>query len=413
MSAIKGLICRKCHRTFEAKALYYCEYCFGPLDVDYDYAKIKKVIARKRVRKGPSSIWRFKDLLPVDGERYVEIHAGYTPLQRADRLGAMLGIKNLFIKNDTLNPTYSTKDRMVSVAVSRGIELGYKTLACASTGNLAQSLAAHAAKAGLKSYIFVPNDTEPLKLTATGIYNPNVLFVDGTTEEINKLCLEFMSRTSWGFVNVNLRPYYYEGAKTLAFEVVEQLDWTPPDHVILPMASGGTLIKVKRGFEELEYLDLIRHDRTVIHGVQAEGCSPITTAYRTNSRLIRPVKPDTIAKSLAVSNPADGIYALEIIRKTGGAAEGASDDEIIDGIKLLAQTEGIFAEPAGGAAVAAAVKLAKTKIFKPTDNVVLYITGGGLKTPEYVSDLVMKPNTIKPDPAILEQVIASINRSES
>lgn len=412
MGNLTTLKCRECGRTSEPGAASVCEYCFGPLDVDYNYGRISKLVTKKRIRKGPASIWRYIEFLPLDGTRLIDLSPGFTPLQPAERLAAELGIRNLFIKNETVNPTFSCKDRMVAVAVSRAVELGYDTVACASTGNLANSLAAHAARAGLKSFIFIPHDAEPVKLTCTSVYDPVLIAVRGSTARINALCNEVMNRWPWAFVNINLRPYYSEGAKTIAYEIAEQLDWQAPDHVVVPVASGSMLTKIHKGFTELVLAELLRTQHVAMHGVQAEGCSPVATAFQKKSELIQPVNPATIAKSLAIGNPADGLYALKIIRETGGSAVAVSDNEIIQGMKLLARMEGIFAEPAGGAAIAALDKLARARAFKPTDKVVAVVSGLGMKTPETIQDRLKSPRAIEPTIERLEEFFDEMNRQK-
>ncbi|MEO6906699.1 MAG: threonine synthase, partial [Abditibacteriaceae bacterium] len=345
--------------------------------------------------KGPASIWRYAPLLPVEGEPKVNLEAGFTPLVRAERLGKKLGIKELYLKNDTANPTWSFKDRVVSVALSRAVELGFDTAACASTGNLANSVAAHAAHAGLKCYVFIPSDLEAGKVMNSLIYNPTLLSVDGNYDEVNRLCAEVADRTNWAFVNVNVRPYYSEGSKTLAYEVAEQLGWQAPDHVVVPVASGSLLTKVHKGFGELIKLGLIDEKRTRISAAQAEGCSPVVAAYLRGDDFVAPVKPNTIAKSLGIGNPADGIYAIDVIKKTDGNAATVTDDEIVDGIKLLAETEGIFTETAGGVTIGVLQKLAESGQIGKDETVVAYITGIGLKTQEAIAGKTSQPIQIK------------------
>lgn len=411
MGNFTNLKCKECGRTFEPGAVSVCEYCFGALDVDYNYERITKLVTKKRIRRNNPDIWRYSDFLPLDGPNFVDLSPGFTPLLKADRLGAELGIKNLYIKNETVNPTFSCKDRMVAVAVSRAVELGFDTVACASTGHLAQSLAAHAARAGLKSYIFIPHDAEPVKLTSTRIYDPTLIAVKGTTARINSLCNEVMSRVRWAFVNINLRPYYAEGAKTIAYEIAEQLDWNAPDHVVVPVASGTTLTKIHKGFGELAATELLRTAHVALHGVQPEGCAPIVNSFLRGSELIQPVIPATIAKSLSIGDPADGIYAMRVIRETGGQATAVSDKEIIDGVKLLAKTEGVYAEPAGGAAVAALGRLSKARAFRASDTVVAVITGLGMKTPEAVQDKLKPPRPITPTIEELEAFFTEMKRN--
>ncbi len=412
LSNVTGLICRECGNTVDMIAQNQCDVCFGPMDVNYNYARIKKLVTKKRIRKGPANIWRYKEFLPAQTEKYVDLAPGFTPLQRAERLGEELGIKNLLIKNDTINPTFSCKDRMVCVAMTCAIEQNFEIVACASTGNLAQSLAAYAAKSGLKSYIFVPAGSNEIRLSSTNIYDPILLGVKGDPSQLNKLCSEIMLNSNWGFINVNLRPYYAEGAKTLAYEVAEQLDWKTPDHLVIPMGSGTTMTKIHKGFQEMVDAELLRHARVTFNGVQSTGCSPIVKAFNAKSELIQPEAPSTIAKSLAVGNPADGYYALKIIRGSDGLAVSVTDKDIRAGIKLLARLEGIFAEPAGGAVVAALGKMAALRHFKATDTVVAYITGAGLKTPDIIKDIVPKPRIIEPTVDSLDAAVAAINRAK-
>ena len=345
---VTGLRCRECQRPFPAEALHVCDYCFGPLEVAYDYDAIAATVSAARIASGPRSIWRYRDLLPVDDDAPVDLGAGFTPLVRADRLAAELGLGELWIKDDTANPTGSFKDRVVSVALTKARQLGFKVAACASTGNLANSVAAHAARAGMDSVVLIPHDLEAAKVTMTAVYGGKVIAVNGTYDDVNRLCAELTSeRPSWAFVNVNVRTYYAECSKTLAFEIAEQLGWQAPDHVVVPIGSGSQLTKVAKGFAELGTVGLLDEVPEVrISGAQAEGCAPVATAFAEGSDAIRPVKPKTIAKSLAIGNPADGWYALDTIRRTGGSCAAVTDDEVIDAIHLLARTEGIFAETA-------------------------------------------------------------------
>ena len=402
---LKSLKCRECGAEYPLEARHVCEYCFGPLEVDYDYDVIKTLMTRESIAKGPASIWRYAPLLPVEGEPKVNLEAGFTPLVRAERLAKKLGIKELYLKNDTANPTWSFKDRVVSVALSRAVELGFDTAACASTGNLANSVAAHAAHAGLKCYVFIPSDLEAGKVMNSLIYNPNLLSVDGNYDEVNRLCAEVADRTNWAFVNVNVRPYYSEGSKTLAYEVAEQLGWQAPDQVVVPVASGSLLTKVHKGFGELIKLGLIDEKNTRVSAAQAEGCSPVAAAYLRGDDFVSPVKPNTIAKSLGIGNPADGIYAIDIIKKTGGSAATVTDDEVVDGIKLLAETEGIFTETAGGVTIGVLQKLAESGQIGKDETVVAYITGIGLKTQEAVLGKTSQPLHIKPNLASFEDAI--------
>ncbi len=397
MAKMKALICRECGKEYPTKATHVCELCFGPLEVKYNYEEIKQNISRKKIESGPHSMWRYIDLLPIEGEPSVGPHAGFTPMVRAKNLGAFLGLDELYIKNDTVNhPTLSFKDRVVAVALTRARELGFETVACASTGNLANSVAAHAAAVGMRCYVFIPGDLEAAKVLGNLIYKPNVVEVEGNYDDVNRLCSEIAGEHKWAFVNINIRPYYAEGSKTLAFETAEQLGWRAPDQVVIPMASGSLLTKIKKGLQEMEALGLIGKVKTKINGAQAEGCSPISTAFKEGRDFFRPVKPKTIAKSLAIGNPADGYYALKATAETGGAMDMVSDEEVVEGIKLLAQTEGIFAETAGGVTIGVLQKLVKQGIIKKGDVTVAYITGNGLKTQEAVIDAVGRPVRIQP-----------------
>ena len=404
---VSGLRCRECARPYPAEALHACEWCFGPLEVTYDYDAIAATVTRERIAAGPPTIWRYADLLPARAEGAVDLGAGFTPLLRADRLAAELGLGELWVKNDTVNPTGSFKDRVVSVALTRARELGFKVAACASTGNLANSVAAHAARAGMESYVFVPADLEPAKIVASAVYGTRLVAVDGTYDEVNRLCGELAAEhDDWAFVNVNLRTYYAEGSRTLAFEVAEQLGWQAPDHVVVPVASGAQLTKIAKGFAELGRVGLLdlpaggnatgAKPSVRISGAQAVGCSPVATAFAAGADHVRPVKPDTIAKSLAIGDPADGPYVLDVVRRSGGAVAAVTDDEITEGIRLLARTEGIFAETAGGTTIATLAKLAASGVVRSDERVVVYVTGNGLKTLDAVSPHVGPAATIRP-----------------
>lgn len=395
---VVALRCRECARQAPPEALHVCDYCFGPLEVAYDYEAIAARVSRGRIEAGPRSIWRYRDLLPVSDDAPVELGAGCTPLVRADRLAAELGLGELWIKDDTANPTGSFKDRVVSVALTKARQLGFKVAACASTGNLANSVAAHAARAGMASVVLVPRDLEAAKITMTAVYGGTLVAVDGTYDEVNRLCAELASEhPSWAFANVNLRAYYAEGSKTLAFEIAEQLGWEAPDHVVCPVASGSQLTKVAKGFRELGTVGLLPEVPEVrISGAQAAGCSPVATAFAAGADTIRPVKPSTIARSLSIGNPADGWYALQAVRQSGGALASVSDDEIRDAIGLLARTEGIFAETAGGVTVATLAKLAASGVVGRDERVVALVTGHGLKTVEALVGSVGPLTTIAP-----------------
>lgn len=385
---VLGLQCRECGERYPAEALHVCSLCFGPLEVVYDYDVIRAEVSRASIAAGPHSVWRYRALLPIEGERIVDTQTGMTPLVRAENLGRALGLRNLWVKNDTVNPTYSFKDRPVSIAAARALELGFDTLACASTGNLAGSVAAHAAKAGMRACIFIPADLEPAKIVGASIYEPIIFAVDGNYDDVNRLCSEIADDYGWAFVNINVRPYYAEGSKTLAFEVAEQLGWRLPDRVVVPIASGSMFTKIHKGFHELQTVGLVGPGTVKMVGAQAEGCSPVVQAYREGTFTVRPVRPHTIAKSLAIGNPADGYYSLKVVEETGGALEAVSDEEIVDGIRLLAREEGIFAETAGGVTVGVLKKLAMAGAIDPDELVVAYITGNGLKTTDAVAEHV-------------------------
>ena len=398
VSFVQGLRCRECGHAFPAEALHVCEWCFGPLEVVYDYEKIAAATSRASIAAGPPSIWRYANLLPAVNDGAVDLGAGYTPLVRADRLAAELGLGELWLKNDTLNPTGSFKDRVVSVALARARAMGFKVAACASTGNLANSVAAHAARAGMRHVVFIPADLEAGKVVTTAVYGPSLIAVDGSYDDVNRLCAELASeQPTWAFVNVNLRTYYAEGSKTLAFETVEQLGWEAPDHVVVPVASGSQLTKIAKGFRELHQVGLLDDEPHVrVSGAQAAGCSPVATAFTEGHDYIRPVKPSTIAKSLAIGNPADGPYALDEVRRSGGGLEAVTDQEIVDAMLLLARTEGIFAETAGGVTIATLARLAAKGVVRHDERVVAYITGAGLKTIEAVAPVCRPTATIAP-----------------
>jgi threonine synthase len=395
---VDGLRCRECGRGYPAEALHVCEFCFGPLEVAYDYDAIAAAVTRESIAAGPPTMWRYAALLPAEAEGAVDLGAGWTPLVRADRLAAEFGLGELWLKNDTMNPTGSFKDRVTSVALTKARELGFKVAACASTGNLANSVAAHAARAGMRSYVFIPSDLEQQKIITTAVYGGNLIAIDGTYDDVNRLCAELTSEhPSWAFVNVNVRTYYAEGSKTLAFEVAEQLGWRAPDHVVVPIASGSQLTKIHKGFKELSITGLLHEEpHTRVSGAQALGCSPVAAAFAEGHDFVRPVRPNTIAKSLAIGNPADGPYALDVVRSTGGAIAAVTDAEIVDAMLLLARTEGIFAETAGGVTVATLGKLAASGVIRRDERVVAFITGNGLKTLDAVAARVGPTTTIKP-----------------
>ncbi|MHC5614794.1 MAG: threonine synthase [Nostoc sp.] len=391
----QALKCKECGAEYELKATNVCELCFGPLEVKYDYSALRLTVSRETIQAGPNSIWRYRPFLPVATDNVIDVGTGMTPLVRSHRLARRLGLNKLYIKNDAVNmPTLSFKDRAVSVALTRARELGFTTVSCSSTGNLANSTAAIAAHAGLDCCVFIPADLEAGKILGSLIYSPTVMAVQGNYDQVNRLCSEIANTHGWGFVNINLRPYYSEGSKTLAFEVAEQLGWELPDHVVVPLGSGSLFTKLYKGFNEFVEIGLVEGKKVRFSGAQAEGCSPIAQAFKEGRDFIKPVKPNTIAKSIAIGNPADGIYAVELAQKTGGNIESVNDAEIIDGIKLLAETEGIFTETAGGTTVAVLKKLVEAGKIDPDETTVLYITGNGLKTQEALQGYVGEPLTI-------------------
>jgi threonine synthase len=405
-TAMTGLKCKECGTEYEAKATHVCEMCFGPLEVKYDYEKIKRNVTRQSIQAGPHSIWRYKDFLPVESENPIDVGTGMTPLVQANRLARRLGLKKLYIKNDAVNmPTLSFKDRVVSVALTRARELGFTTVSCASTGNLANSTAAIAAHAGLECCVFIPSDLEAGKVLGTLIYNPTLMAVHGNYDQVNRLCSEVANTHGWGFVNINLRPYYSEGSKTLGYEVAEQLGWELPDHIVAPLASGSLFTKIYKGFREFVEVGLVEDKNVRFSGAQAEGCNPIATAFKEGRDFITPVKPNTVAKSIAIGNPADGVYALEVARKTNGNIEEVTDAEIIEGMKLLAETEGIFTETAGGTTIAVLKKLVEAGKINPDETTVVYITGNGLKTQEAIQGNVGEPLTIEPKLEAFERAL--------
>ncbi len=411
MGHIKGLKCRECGREYPIEPIYVCEFCFGPLEVAYDYRSIATAISRKKIEERPQNLWRYRELLPIDGDPQVGLNAGYTPLLKAENLAKVLGVDELYIKDDTVvHPTLSFKDRVVSIALTKAKEFGFDTVACASTGNLAHSVSANGARAGFKRFIFIPASLEASKIVASLVYEPNLIAVDGNYDEVNRLCSEVANKYRWAFVNINIRPFYAEGSKTIGYEIVEQLGWRAPDNIVVPCASGSLLTKVWKSFREFREIGLLKELSTKVFAAQATGCSPIITAIKQGTDIIRPVKPDTIAKSLAIGNPADGFYATQVIRETGGYGADVTDQEIIDAIKLLARTEGVFAETAGGVTLASTRKLIETGRIKREGVTVICITGNGLKTQEALQGQVVLPYYIKPSLASFEEVLARIQK---
>ncbi len=403
MSSATALRCRKCGREYPLEPINVCDFCLSPLEVNYDYKVMAETVNREKLSKGPASMWRYRDMLPVESEA-VDIGTGFTPMVKADNLGRELGLDRLYIKNDCLNPTYSFKDRVVSVAVTKAREFGFDAVACSSTGNLAASVAAHAAKANMKAYVFVPANVESGKLVGAAIYNPVLITVDGNYDDVNRLCRHLTEKFPWGFININLRPYYAEGSKTLGYEVAEQLGWRAPDCIVAPVASGLLFTRIWKGLDELSMLGLVEPVNTHMYVAQAAGCSPIVNAFEAGSLHVHPVEPSTIAKSIAIGNPADGYYALRVARQSGGGAGTATDEEAITGMKLLAQTEGIFAEAAGGVVIGVLRKLAASGAIKRSDLTVAVITGAGPRTQEIVADIV-KPYAVKPTVESVEELL--------
>ncbi len=390
------LRCRECGAVFPAEPIYVCDRCFGPLEAVYDYEAIARQHLQRLVESGPRSMWRYGPLLPVDRVPEIDLAPGFSPLLPAPRLGRTLGLHQLYVKNDTINPTWSFKDRVVGVAMAAARRFGFEVVACASTGNLANAVAAHAARAGMRACVFIPRGLERGKVLVSAIYHPTIVEVEGNYDDVNRLCAEIAEEHHWAFVNVNLRPYYTEGGKTLGFEVAEQLGWRAPDHVVVPVASGSLLVKIHKGLEELQRVGVLTGVPTRVHGAQASGCAPIATAFAEGTEDIRPVRPNTIAKSLAIGNPADGRYAVRVAGATGGSVSDVNDQDIVEAMRLLAETEGIFAETAGGVTVGVLRALAAAGRFRPDDVVVAYITGMGLKTVEAVQDTLPAPLSIAP-----------------
>jgi threonine synthase len=402
---LEALRCKECRRTYPLDARYACDHCFGPLEVAYDLSGLDAAETRRKIQAGPLDLWRYADFLPFAEPPRTALSAGLTPLIRADRLAERLGLREVWVKNDAANPTHSFKDRVVSVALAKARELGYEVVGCASTGNLANAVAAHAAAAGLESYVFVPADLEEQKILATGVYGTNLVAVKGTYDDVNRLCTELSGEREWAFVNVNVRPYYAEGSKTLAFEIAEQLGFELPDRLVVPIASGSLFTKIARGFEEWLEVGLVEGTAPAMNGAQAAGCSPVAQAYDAGHDVCRPVRPDTIAKSLAIGNPADGPYALELARRSGGGIDAVTDDEIRAGIRLLAETTGIFTETAGGVTTATLAKLAERGDIGAEERVVVVITGEGLKTLDAVRG-TFETTVIEPRLAAFEDAFA-------
>jgi threonine synthase len=390
VTAFIGLQCHVCKAAFPAEAIYVCDRCLGPLEPVYDYSAI--TLTREDIAGRPKNLWRYRELLPITGEPKTGFHSGFTPLVRCTRLAERLGVRELYIKDDSVNhPTLSYKDRVVSVAATRAVELGFEVLACASTGNLANSVAAHAARLGLECSVFIPDNLEAGKLLGSAIFGPTILSIAGNYDDVNRLCTQVADRYGWGFVNINLRSYYAEGAKTMGFEIVEQLGWRYPDHLVSPVAGGTLLPRIARGLRELRQIGLVEGELPKIHAAQAAGCAPVVRALESGAEHPEPVRPDTVATSLAIGNPADGYQVLQTVRATGGSGAAVTDHQIVDAIRLLAETEGIFTEPAGGTTLGGAIDLIQRGAIGPDESIVVCVTGNGYKTAEVVSGRLAEP----------------------
>jgi len=407
MSYVIGLKCKECGHRVPVSPVHVCQDCFGPYEVEYDYSKMKGNVTRQSIEAGPKSLWRYKDLLPISGEPKTGLFSGFTPFRKAQRLARELGCTDLWIKDDSCNyPTYSYKERVVSVAITKALEFGFDTVGCASTGNLANSTAAHAAQAGIRCFVMIPHDLEQGKVLGSLIFGPTMVRIRGTYDDVNRLCTEIADKYGWAIVNVNLRPYYTEGAKTFGFEIAEQFGWRLPQHTVVPTAGGTILPKVYRAYREFIELGLVQDNQPRIYSAQAAGCNPVIKAIHKGIDIIEPQKPNTIAKSIAIGNPADGYYVWHAVKDSGGWGESATDREIVDAIKLLARTEGIWTEPAGGTTLAVAMKLIQQGRIPRDESIVISITGNGLKTLETVQNDLTPPEVIEAKLADFDQILA-------
>lgn len=414
MSYVRGLKCRECGQAYPEKGVHVCETCFGPLEVQYDYAAMRGKVTRESISAGPRNLWRYRDLLPINGTPRSGLHSGMTPLKRARNLEKVLGVRELYIKDDSANyPTWSYKERVVSVAITKAIELGYDTVGCASTGNLANSVAAHAAEAGLRAFVMIPHDLEQGKVLGSLIFNPTMVRIEGNYDDVNRLCSEIADKYRWAIVNVNLRPFYTEGAKTFGFEIAEQMGWKLPKHTVCPTAGGTILPKIYKGYREFIHLGLVEDNQPRIYSAQAAGCNPVVEAIQAGRDLIKPQKPKTIAKSIAIGNPADGFYVVQAVKESGGWGADATDAEIVDAIKLLARTEGTWTEPAGGTTLAATIKLIESGRIPRDESICVCITGNGLKTVEVVVDQLEPPASIPPSLDAFDRLMADRATTET
>ena len=409
MSYVKSLQCKECAAEYPIEPRTVCDHDFGPVEVTYDYAAMRGKVTRESIAAGPRSLWRYKDLLPLEGAPKAGFNSGFTPLIKADRLAAELGVRELYIKDDSVNyPTYSYKDRVVSVAITKAMEFGFDTVGCASTGNLAHSVAAHAAASGLRAFVMIPHDLEEGKMVGMSVFGPRVVRIAGNYDDVNRLCSQIADKYNWAIVNVNLRPFYTEGAKTHGFEIAEQLGWKTPQHTVVPVAGGTILPKIYKAYQEFAQLGIIEDTKPKMYGAQAAGCNPVVTALQEGHDLFRPQKPKTIAKSIAIGNPADGYYVIKVCRESGGWGESATDSEIIDATKLLARTEGIFTEPAGGTTLACAIKLIQSGRIPRDESICVCITGNGLKTLEVMQGQFAATPVINAKMSEFDQLVAEM-----
>ena len=414
MSYVHSLRCKECHAEYSVEPRTICDDDFGPVEVAFDYDAMRGKVTRESIEAGPRSLWRYRDLLPIQGEPQAGLRSGFTPLIKADRLAAELGVKELYVKDDSANyPTLSYKDRVVSVALTKAFEFGYDTVGCASTGNLAHSVAAHAASAGLRSFVMIPHDLEEGKIVGSLVFGSRMIKIKGNYDDVNRLCSQIADKYNWAIVNVNLRPFYTEGAKTQGFEIAEQMGWRLPRHTVVPVAGGTLLPKIYKAYQEFIRLGLVEDNQPHIYAAQADGCNPVVQAIEKGAQLFKPQKPKTIAKSIAIGNPADGFYVINIVNESGGYGASASDQEILDAVKLLARTEGIFTEPAGGTTLACAIKLIGSGRIPRDEPICVCITGNGLKTVEVMQGQFALPPVINAKIKEFDQLIKQVTEVSS